>query len=189
MAIDTPAVVGSIAVRGNPYPVYGSQARATEYFVPHIDGEGFLDAEFLEQQKALITAQRLIDRQIYLGTKAVITQSTQFPRNDDTTVPIGIEIAQYEMALILLDDPTFFNATSTGSNDRRLKAGSVEIEFFSQTLRSTSIGGAAKFPPQILDLLKPYLAASASISAPFVGGLANESNVIPRVGNDISEGL
>lgn len=185
MAVDTPVAVGSISVRGNEYPIYGTFDRATEYFAPHISGDTYLDAEFSDKQKALITARRLIDQQNYLGSPAVSTQTTAFPRGSDTAVPIAIETAQYEIALLLLGDPEFFNADTTGSNEKRLKAGPVEIEFFSRT----SDGSAPIFPPQIDRLLKPYLGSSISVITPYVGGLLNASNTLGVNGYDINEGL
>lgn len=189
MAIDTPATVGSISVRGNDYPVYGSQDRATEYFAPHISGEVFLDAEFSLQQNALITARRLLDQQSYLGAKADSNQTTAFPRGSDTTVPVDIETAQYEIALVLIEDPEFFNQDTTGSNEKRLKAGPVEIEFFSRTTGSGGLSTAAIFPPQINRLLRPYLGGSVSVASPYVGGLNNQSNTLGVEGYDINQGL
>lgn len=190
MAVDTPAVVGSVSIQGNAYPVYGSQARALEYVNARVGGDVFSAASFAEQQKSLVTARRLIDRQSFIGAKTVTTQFTEFPRDGETTVPIPVETAQYEIALLLLEDAGFFNQNTTGSNERRLRAGPVEIEFFSQTLRANTIGGgSATFPPQIQELLRPYLSSSVVVSAPVVGGLANESNVVPRVGNDIVDAL
>ncbi len=190
MAIDTPLVVGSLAIQGNNYPIYGTAARATEYFNASLSGSTYTGAPLSDQQRSLVTARRLIDRQNFLGTTTAVDQFTAFPRDEETLVPLKVEFAQYELALVLLESPDVFNQSSTGSNERRLRAGPVEIEFFSSTLSSNRIGGGAGiFPPQVLDLLRSFLASTASISIPFAGGINNPSNVIPREGNDISDGL
>lgn len=180
MALDTPVVVGSVAISGVDYPIYGTHARSLEYHRGSLLGSTFTGAAFTTQLQALVTARRWLDRQAYIGAKAGgDTQFTQFPRDSDTTVPLGVEFAEYELALVLISKPTSFNQRSTGSNRKRLKAGSTEIEFFSRTDGNGGLTGEGVFPPQALDLLGPYLASRVSIITPTVGGLSNVSNVLP----------
>lgn len=187
MAIDTPVAVSNLSVLGNIYPIYGTQVRATEYFNPHINGTVFTGAAFLDQQKALVSANRYLNGLRWKGTPATTTQLTHFPLSGETTVPVKVEVAQYEVALLLLEDANFFNQANTGGNERVLRAGPVAIEFFSSTL----IGpGSSILPPQVLRLIQDLLSAGSDlVTIAFAGGVANESNVIPRVGNDISRGL
>lgn len=169
MALTSPVVVGSVNIQGNDYPIFGTQDRATEYHTGALSGATFTGADFTVQQQALATAYRQLDRQNWRDG---------FPVQADLTVPLDIEFASYELAAVLIADPTTFNQRNTGSNQKRLRAGSVEIEFFSRTDRSTGIGGAGIFPPQVLDLIKQYLASQVSIITPTVGGTANQSNVL-----------
>lgn len=190
MALDTPVAVSNLTIQGNDYPIYGTQARAREYFVPHISGSVFNNAAFDLQQQSLVTSRRMIDRQTFTADPATTTQITKFPQSGETTVPLAIETAEYELALLLIRTPNFFNTATTGSNRKRIRAGSVELENFSATTGANRIGGGAPtFPPQIQDLLRPYLGSDVSIITPVVGGTNNKSFIIPRIGNDISEGL
>lgn len=173
MALDTAQVVGSVSISGNAYPVYGSRERATEYLNAHPSGTTFTEGEFDAQGRALITARRWLDRQTWLGSKTVSTQETAFPRDPDTTVPLPIEFASYEIALLIMDDPEIMNQESQGSNERLLKAGPVQIEFFSKTEGTKGV-----FPPQIADLIGPYLSSPVAVLAPYVGGTENESGVL-----------
>ena len=174
MALDTPLAVSTISLLGSTYPIYGTFDRAREYHNGSLTGATFTDAEFTLQNQALVMARRWLDRQTYTGSKTGgDSQTTQFPRDGDTTVPLGVEFAEYELAAVLLDDATAFAKENTGSNEKRLKAGSVEIEFFSRTSGSASV-----FPPQALDHLAPYLASKAALVIPYVGGLGNSSSVL-----------
>jgi hypothetical protein len=101
-------------------------------------------------------------------------------------VPLGVEFAEYEIAQLLINDPTFFEQASTGSNERLLQAGPVKIEFFSSTLSGP---GGALFPPQVMSLLGPYLGSTSTITVPYVGGTLNTGAIIPREGYLIDEGL
>ncbi|MGI9491965.1 MAG: hypothetical protein ACR2QF_06150 [Geminicoccaceae bacterium] len=170
MAIDTPVVVGSVSISGNPYPVFGDQDRAIEYLNASLTGDTFVEADFTVQQQSLVTAYRWLNRQNW---------KEGFPVPSDGLVPLGIEFAQYELAVVLIDDPEAFTQKSTGSNERVLQAGPARIEFFSRTDGgSAAFSGEGVFPPQALDLIQDYLASKSSIITPVVGGLDNKSNVL-----------
>ena len=92
------SIVGSITY-------YGSIAGANLYFnSQRLNSEPWEDALANDRQKAMIMATRAIDRLNFAGEIAVSGQSLQFPRGDDTVVPLDIELAAYECALKYLDD-------------------------------------------------------------------------------------
>ncbi len=154
MAIDTPAVLGSASLSGNSYDIYGSNDRAKEYLRGGINGTDFLDLGQSDQNRHLVQAYRLLSRQSW---------KSGFPVQADDTVPLGIEFAQYEMAVLLVEDPDLFSEPGTGSNERLLKAGSAQIEFFSRDTGKL-------FPTQVMDLIKPYLGSRVAIITPTVSG-------------------
>lgn len=83
---------------------YGSVAGANLYFgSQRLHSEPWEDALANDRQKALIMSTRAIDRLNFAGEKADEDQSLQFPRGDDTVVPLEVEIATYECALKFLD--------------------------------------------------------------------------------------
>lgn len=82
---------------------YGTQDRADIYFNKRLNTAAWDEALLSDKESALIMATRLIDRLNFAGDKNDSAQSLQFPRGDDTDVPIEIEYACYEVALALLD--------------------------------------------------------------------------------------
>lgn len=91
------SIVGSISY-------YGSIAGANIYFdTQRLNSLPWDDALANDRQKALIMATRAIDRLNFAGEKADEDQTLQFPRGDDTVVPLDIELAAYECALKFLD--------------------------------------------------------------------------------------
>jgi len=64
----------------------------------------WVDASVAERNQALTMATRAIDRLDFQGAKAVSTQELEFPRGDDTVVPVDIQNASIELALRFLDD-------------------------------------------------------------------------------------
>ena len=182
MAIDTPQALGSVSISGNAYDIFGSQNRAIEYHNANINGSLFTDStDFTGQQRLLVTAYRWLTRQDW---------KSGFPVPSSGLVPLGIEFAQYELALVLVENPEAVNQRSTGSNDKRLRAGSAEIEFFSRTDGSSgAFGGEGPFPPQVSDLIQDYLAGGSTIITPSVGGLTRKSNTLDVDSFDLNEPL
>lgn len=168
MAIDTATTAGSVTISGNSYEIFGSVDRAKEYLRGGINGTGFLDLGLSDQGRHLVQANRILSRQ---GWKS------GFPVEADLTIPLGIEFAQYELAVLLVEDPDIFSNPGTGSNERRLKAGSAEIEFFSRQ-------DGKLFPPQILDLIRPYLSSRSAILTPVVSGSSAQNNTGLSIGSD-----
>ena len=82
---------------------YGTISRASTYFENRLGTQAWDDATANDRQSSLIMATRAIDKLNFAGDKADTDQELQFPRNDDTEVPIEVEYACYEIALCLLD--------------------------------------------------------------------------------------
>lgn len=170
MAIDTPAALGSVSISGKSYDIFGSQNRAIEYHGGGVTGEGFTSLQFTQQQRVLVSAYRWLIRQNW---------KSGFPVPSSGLVPLNIEFAQYELSLLLAEDPEAANARSTGSNERVLQAGPARIEFFSRTDGGSSpFSGEGVFPPQVSDLLKDYLTSRATVITPVASGTGNQSQVL-----------
>ena len=82
---------------------YGTISRASAYFSKRLNTRVWDVALYADREAALIQATRAIDKLNYAGDRAESTQDLQFPRNDDTDVPVEIEYACYEIALAFLD--------------------------------------------------------------------------------------
>jgi hypothetical protein len=68
--------------------------------------------------------------------------------------------AQYELAVLVANDPSVIQEADQGSNIQSLQAGSAGITFFNSTT-SSGARSAPKLPPVLMRLLGGYLAASA----------------------------
>jgi len=115
------SLVGSISY-------YGSVAGANIYFnTQRLNTQPWDDALANDRQKALIMATRAIDRLNFAGEKSDSDQTLQFPRGDDTVVPLDIELAAYECVLLYLDDIDMQQeAESIGiTSNKYLKTGST----------------------------------------------------------------
>jgi len=81
---------------------YATIDDANNYFAGRLNTEDWDEATSVNQDKALIQSTRIIDRLNILGIKASTSQTLQFPRDSDTTVPQDIKDATCEIALALL---------------------------------------------------------------------------------------
>ncbi|WP_342235238.1 DnaT-like ssDNA-binding protein [Inquilinus sp. OTU3971] len=148
---------------------YISAADATAYFADRLYAAEWTAASSGDKDKALIMAARQIDRLAFLGQIATAGQAMAWPRTgvtdregrtiSSTTVPQAVKDAQCEVALATLrDDPT---ADDGNRNVRRLKAGSVELEY----------SGAAPtrvLPDIAASILAPFLEANSAHSVRLV---------------------
>lgn len=81
---------------------YGSVSGANQYFSERLFSQDWEDCLASDREKALHMATKAINRLNFSGDKHDETQEHQFPRNDDTEVPLEIEYATYECALAYL---------------------------------------------------------------------------------------
>ena len=88
---------------------YSSLIIAQAYFDGRLYTLPWDSASPSDRLKSLKMATKIIDRLNLYGAKATTEQELQFPRDEDTEVPIDIEDATAEIALALLDgiDPDF----------------------------------------------------------------------------------
>lgn len=104
--------------------MYNTLITANAYFLTRLDSDVWTQASDTHKTQALSTACRLIERLNFACDKTVSTQTREFPRGTDTTVPQAILDAENEIAIALLD----------GRN--------VEYEAEHANRESTSMGGA-----------------------------------------------
>jgi len=83
--------------------IYGSIVLANTYFGERLDSRVWEVTAIGDRTKALIMATRAIDRLNFAGEKYLASQTLQFPRETDTSVPAAILEACYECAIAFLD--------------------------------------------------------------------------------------
>lgn len=83
-------------------PFYGSVEDSDTYFYYHVEYNDWMCFERDDKLRGIAQATRIIDRLNFIGYKTDSTQTLEFPRNDETVIPVAIEQATYEVALKLL---------------------------------------------------------------------------------------
>lgn len=178
------AVVATITITED-YSVYAITADAVQdaddWFAARLGAASWTGATTLEKQQALITAARMLDRRPRWSgeqTDPTTPQPLQWPRDSatcdgdavaDGTIPDNIAYGEFELALSLLEDEAIQDSASTGSNVKRAKAGSAEVEFFRPTIGTPQ---AHQFPQTVHELVACYFDGSNSgIGAPYAGGV------------------
>ena len=163
---------GTLDLDGNDYSVYGSEAEAKVYFAASINSENWNSSDPNRRKKAQVSATRNFNRQRWEGTITVPGQVLAWPRTgvtdlegvavDENTIPVEVEEASYELALSFLTDATVEESTNSGSNLKRVKAGSAEVEFFKPTK-------GTRFPSKVQELLRPFIASNVSLTGTVSG--------------------
>jgi hypothetical protein len=82
---------------------YVTEAEQVAYFKTRVDSTAFDNATATERAAARVEATRIINSLNYMGIKTSSSQSNEFPRNDDTSVPEGIKTACHEIVFAILD--------------------------------------------------------------------------------------
>lgn len=181
--------VSTITIGADTFSVYALTsdpvADADSYFAGRLGATSWTGAATLGKQQALITATRAADRgALWSGTQTDPTtpQPLQWPRDSATcngdAVPDGTTPDQwvhgvFEYALALLEDESIQDNADSGSNVKRAKAGSAEVEFFRPTSGELS---TTRFPTVVHELIGCYAASNTNAAGPFADG-TDPSNV------------
>ena len=147
----------TVTIGSEPYDVYVSLEDAENYAAAMLNATAWDDATDNQKSVALVTATRTLDRQQWKGTKEDEDNALEFPRAGTDAIPQGIADATVELAVALLGGSSAETSISTESLEKRIKAGSVEIENF-----RARTGNTFRFPLPVQELIRPFLAASGS---------------------------
>lgn len=174
--------MGQISIGAYTYDVYGDTDGLKEYMKARVGSGAYDGASSNDRKKAHVSATRWMDRQNWAGQKTdlVTPQPNEFPRTglsdkdgnpvDGATVPKAVEHATYELVLALLGDSSGYESVDTGSNIKRVQAGSAQVEWFKGTE-----GGYPTFPPQAHDLVKIWMEGHGGFTGAWSGDTESES--------------
>lgn len=123
---------------------------------------GSLTADDRKKQ-TLATAVR------YLNAQAWNQGADTFAERDAIT---AFATAQYELAVLIAEDPTLIANLIAGSNIRSVSAGGAGVEYFAPT--TLEAGSATKLPVIVHRLVGSYLAASTTGAV--IGGYSQEGD-------------
>jgi hypothetical protein len=148
------------------YPVYADVEMADLYLDGAFHADSWRSLNEETKGRALVTAVRTLDRQVWLGQKTDEANALDWPRKNtgvvgvvDEEIPIDIVNATIELALSISQGSNVQNYQSTEGNIQNLRAGSASITYF----RGGSNGGTpTRFPQIVWELVEPYLSGGAA---------------------------
>lgn len=116
-----------------------------------------------QQKRAIVTAARLLDRQPWPGDKEDEDQLPAWPRTgitglEDGEIPQALIDANALLAKFIHEGSSVETSNSTAGNVRRIKAGSVEQEFFYPTAKT-----GTRLPLPVHELIAGLLATDTSM--------------------------
>lgn len=136
--------MGFVTVNSNSYEVYGDLASANVYLGVMMTPSGLAwnSLDPATQSKLLVNARYLLDQQNWQGDPTFVLPGPtptvlQWPRTNAynrngvavTTVPPEMPTAEYELAALLANNPSFY-VDPGGAPVRILRSGPEEVEFF-----------------------------------------------------------
>jgi hypothetical protein len=153
--------MATITIGSNDYDALDTLANVEAYLAGSATDQAtaFSAAVELAQQKAIIEATRVLQRQSWTATDGVATAVADAA---DSDLPQGIKDATAELAAYIANgELDFITNASTESTQKRIKAGSVELENF----RSIGVGSSGyRFPLNVFELVRPYLSSTTAAS-------------------------
>lgn len=173
----------TVTIETVEYEVYAGIETADEYLAADFLATTWR-AETDEDQKAraLVTATRLLDRTLWIGTKEDEDQLHAWPRTgtglsdiDDDEVPQEITDASIVLAKLIHAGSPVVTAVSSASNVKRQQAGSVSQEFFSPII----MGEPGRWPQEVLELIRRYISGAGFLGGSIATGVCGQSAFDP----------
>lgn len=163
------ATYNVVTIGSNSYDVYADQATADIYLEAESSATAWRAALDDIKGRALVSATRLLDRQSWQGEKAEAAQELAWPRSgitdvDETVIPQAIIDATCELASAIVGGYDAANKSSTASDTKRQKAGSVEIEYF------RSFEDGTRLPLPVHELISKWLLGATGITTSIATG-------------------
>lgn len=152
----------TVEINGNTYDVYVSVADVDAYANGSLTADAWQAMVADDKARVLVSVTRWIDSQCWQGEKIDPLQPLEWPRTiGDITV---IELAATQLAILLAANPELadqsmgLTVVAADGGTKRLKAGSVEIEYFRKLNFSIyNNGSVSPFPVGIMGLIGSWL--------------------------------
>jgi hypothetical protein len=151
---------------------YVTLADADAYFETTPDSTNWDDKTNDQKNRALISATRWIDALSFYGDRCSETQALKWPREDYkvdgielacTLIPVGIEVATYELARALANDTDAItgNTGTTGIYDE-VELGELKVKYNKTSQTSGVINNVFDVYPWLQTYLGPYCMGGAA---------------------------
>lgn len=157
----------TISINGKDYDAYVTVEAVDDYANGSMNASAWQALTEDDKGRAVVTSTRWIDSQCWQGAKVDDAQPLQFPRViGEDTVLAPVEQACILLSILVAANPELADqmtgnvAPSTGET-KRLKAGSVEIEYFRNlNFIIYGNGSVSPFPQSVMALIGKYLCAA-----------------------------
>lgn len=148
----------TVSIGSDDYTSYADLDTADTYLAASVTVQGWSTATDDTKGKGLVSATRLLDRQLW---------ATGYTTFDERLAIPAIVNACCELAGMFIDGSTDpLTSSTTVQTTQSLKAGSVAITYF-----RIDPNLAARFPTIIQELVGPYLAGNANtVATAYIGG-------------------
>ena len=154
---------------------YVTLADADAYFDTTPDSTNWDNKTTDQKNRALISATRWIDALSFYGDRCSETQALKWPRKDYTVdgidlactlIPVGIEIATYELARALANDTDAITGSTgtTGIYDQ-VELGDLKVKYNKTSQTSGVINNVFDVYPWLQTYLGPYCMGGAANTA------------------------
>ena len=151
---------------------YVTLADANSYFETVPDSSTWVDKTDDQKNRAIISATRWIDALSFYGNRCTETQALKWPREDYkvdgielacTLIPVGIEIATYELARALANDTDAITGTTgtTGLYDQ-VELGELKVKYKDSSMTPGVINNVFDVYPWLQSYLGPYCIGGAT---------------------------
>ncbi len=181
-----------ITIGSTAYETYVTVAEVDEYANGSLNAAAWEALLEDDKGRAIVMATRWIDSQCWQGAKVDPDQPLEWPRIvNEVTIDVDPLIARAAILLAILtaanpelpDQMTGNVEVSADGGTKRLKAGSVEIEYF----RNLSFivygnGSVSPFPRSVMSLLGAYLCFAIGSGLGNAGSIAYGTCAEPVVG-------
>ncbi|WEX10292.1 DnaT-like ssDNA-binding protein [Chelativorans sp. AA-79] len=123
-----------VTIDGTDYPVYIDLATADTFMNGTIDADAWNAMSDDQKGRTIVSGVLVIDSQAWKGSKTDPDNAREFPRTcqeDPSVLPAALPIVNIRLAFAISQNPELAGgASSSQGGTKRLKAGSVEIEYF-----------------------------------------------------------
>ena len=170
--------MGTVTISGVQTTTFGDVTGASNYHRVGFSGASFIALSTTDKGKTLISATRYLTVLWWCDEQ----DNEVIPTVDESGVPEEVINGAYELALAITNDPSIIDTgESGGTNTKRLKAGSAEIEFFRPE-------DAGRLPSTVVRLLGDYLKSRQSQLTTQAGGTDVCQPFGSRLDPDLDEG-
>ena len=167
MAATIDATIGGASANS-----YVTLADAEAYFETVPSSSNWDDKTDDQKNRALISATRWIDALSFYGDRCTETQALKWPREDYkvdgielacTLIPVGIEVATYELARALANDTdAIIGSTGTTGLYDEVELGELKVKYKDSSTTPGMVNNVFDVYPWLQSYLGPYCIGGAT---------------------------